>query len=201
MIEALLCKRCSGSLPAPSDESPFLACAYCGTTHMIAAPRIELPTPVADNSHYGTRKTAAIAAWEHARAASKDPIVALRAMVAVVAHTAKDEPEVERTARLAEAAIAAFDKANKTQIILEQNAVHRVAEGAAKAVVELRSVASTELNLPFLTATSAGPLHLQQVVTRETLAKLGQVLEVQVVETPPAEPPKKKKKWWQFGGD
>ncbi len=178
-----------------------MACPYCGTTHMIAAPRIEIPQGPSD---YEKRKVTSAAAWDRARATSQDPGVALRAVIAVVAVAAKDEQEAERGARLAEQAIRSFDAEHGTQIILDKVAIHRVAEAAIKAVIELRETATTELNLPFLTATSQGPLHLQQQVTHDTLAKLDQGVEVQVVEPPPAaeptpEPPKKKRKWWQFG--
>ncbi|MGD2051008.1 MAG: molecular chaperone DnaK [Acidimicrobiia bacterium] len=45
-------------------------------------------------------------------------------------------------------------------------AVTRLKEAAEKAKIELSSVAETEINLPFITATSSGPIHLLQTLTR-----------------------------------
>ena len=45
-------------------------------------------------------------------------------------------------------------------------ALTRLKEAAEKAKIELSSVAETEINLPFITATSSGPIHLLQTLTR-----------------------------------
>ena len=45
-------------------------------------------------------------------------------------------------------------------------ALQRLKEAAEKAKIELSQVTSTEINLPFITATSEGPLHLQKTLTR-----------------------------------
>jgi molecular chaperone DnaK len=47
-----------------------------------------------------------------------------------------------------------------------------VREAAEKAKIELSSTQSTEINLPFITATSAGPIHLQMTLTRSKLEQL-----------------------------
>ena len=51
-------------------------------------------------------------------------------------------------------------------------ALQRLKEAAEKAKIELSSVAETEVNLPFITATSDGPLHLQRKLTRSEFQKL-----------------------------
>jgi molecular chaperone DnaK len=51
-------------------------------------------------------------------------------------------------------------------------ASQRLKEAAEKAKIELSQVAETEINLPFITATSEGPLHLQRKLTRSEFQKL-----------------------------
>ncbi|MCP3997830.1 MAG: molecular chaperone DnaK [bacterium] len=51
-------------------------------------------------------------------------------------------------------------------------AMTRLKEAAEKAKIELSSVAETEVNLPFITATDAGPIHLLKTLTRSEFRKL-----------------------------
>jgi molecular chaperone DnaK len=48
----------------------------------------------------------------------------------------------------------------------------RLKEAAEKAKIELSQVASTEINLPFVTATADGPLHMQRTLTRSEFQKM-----------------------------
>ena len=45
-------------------------------------------------------------------------------------------------------------------------AVQRLKEAAEKAKIELSQVQQTQINLPFITATADGPLHLDEQLTR-----------------------------------
>ncbi|MET0566155.1 MAG: molecular chaperone DnaK [Acidimicrobiia bacterium] len=58
----------------------------------------------------------------------------------------------------------------------DRMALQRLKEAAEKAKIELSTVAETEVNLPFITATSEGPLHLQRKLTRSELQKLSEEL-------------------------
>jgi molecular chaperone DnaK len=58
----------------------------------------------------------------------------------------------------------------------DRMALQRLKEAAEKAKIELSSVSETEVNLPFITATSEGPLHLQRKLTRSELQKLTEEL-------------------------
>jgi molecular chaperone DnaK len=51
-------------------------------------------------------------------------------------------------------------------------ALQRLKEAAEKAKIELSSSASTEVNLPFITADATGPKHLVRTITRADLEKL-----------------------------
>ena len=50
--------------------------------------------------------------------------------------------------------------------------LQRLKEAAEKAKIELSAVPETEVNLPFITANAAGPLHLQQKITRAEFQRL-----------------------------
>ena len=51
-------------------------------------------------------------------------------------------------------------------------AVQRLKEAAEKAKIELSQVQSTQINLPFITATDAGPLHLDMTLSRAKFQEL-----------------------------
>ena len=51
-------------------------------------------------------------------------------------------------------------------------AIQRVREAAEKAKIELSSVVSTDVNLPYITADSTGPKHLTKTIKRAKLEKL-----------------------------
>jgi molecular chaperone DnaK len=58
----------------------------------------------------------------------------------------------------------------------DRMASQRLKEAAEKAKIELSQVAETEINLPFITATAEGPLHLQRKLTRSEFQKLSEHL-------------------------
>ena len=55
-------------------------------------------------------------------------------------------------------------------------ALQRLKEAAEKAKVELSSSTQTEINLPYVTATSSGPKHLVRTLTRAQFEKLADTL-------------------------
>lgn len=54
----------------------------------------------------------------------------------------------------------------------DKTALQRIREAAEKAKVELSTVFTTEVNLPFLSADASGPKHLQMTLTRAKLEEL-----------------------------
>ncbi|MGB1931844.1 MAG: molecular chaperone DnaK [Flavobacteriales bacterium] len=62
-------------------------------------------------------------------------------------------------------------------------ALQRLKEAAEKAKVELSSSAQTEINLPYITATSSGPKHLVRTLTKAQFEKLADKL-IQATITP-----------------
>ncbi|MCS7030415.1 MAG: molecular chaperone DnaK [Gloeomargarita sp. SKYG116] len=65
-----------------------------------------------------------------------------------------------------------FQKEHGIDLRRERQAFQRLLEAAEKAKIELSSVPSTLINLPFITATEEGPLHLEVELTRSTFESL-----------------------------
>ncbi|WP_432768073.1 MAG: molecular chaperone DnaK [Sphingopyxis sp.] len=61
-------------------------------------------------------------------------------------------------------------------------ALQRLKEAAEKAKIELSSAATTEVNLPFITADASGPKHLVKTITRSDLEKLVEDLVKRTLE-------------------
>jgi molecular chaperone DnaK len=68
--------------------------------------------------------------------------------------------------------VKSFENDHGVDLSKDRMAVQRLKEAAEKAKIELSSVTETEINLPFITATAEGPLHLQQKLTRSEFEKL-----------------------------
>ncbi len=73
-----------------------------------------------------------------------------------------------------------FKKEENMDLREDKMALQRLKEAAEKAKIELSSSSSTEINLPYITATSSGPKHLVRQLTR---AKFEQLIEDLVKRT------------------
>ncbi|HXV72448.1 MAG TPA: molecular chaperone DnaK [Acidimicrobiia bacterium] len=68
--------------------------------------------------------------------------------------------------------VKSFKDDHGVDLSKDRMASQRLKEAAEKAKIELSTVAETEVNLPFITATDAGPLHMQYKLTRSEFQKL-----------------------------
>lgn len=59
-----------------------------------------------------------------------------------------------------------FKKGNGVDLNKDKMAMHRLKEAAEKAKHELSSLMSADINIPYITATQDGPLHLERTLTR-----------------------------------
>jgi molecular chaperone DnaK len=71
---------------------------------------------------------------------------------------------------------AEFKKDQGIDLMKDKNAVQRLREAAEKAKIELSSQASTTINLPYITADSGGPKHLDITLTRAKFEEMTQDL-------------------------
>ena len=75
-----------------------------------------------------------------------------------------------------------FKKQTGMDVTNDPQAVQRLKEAAEKAKIELSNQAQTDVNLPYLTADSSGPKHLNTTLTRAKLESLVEDLIVQTIE-------------------
>ena len=68
--------------------------------------------------------------------------------------------------------VTGFKNDHGVDLSSDPMALTRLKEAAEKAKIELSSVSETEVNLPFITATDAGPIHLLTTLTRAEFRKL-----------------------------
>ena len=65
-----------------------------------------------------------------------------------------------------------FKKENSIDLRQDRQALQRLKEAAEKAKIELSSVMTADINLPFITADASGPKHLHMTLTRAKLEDL-----------------------------
>jgi len=82
--------------------------------------------------------------------------------------------------RIIDYIIAEFKKESGVDLTKDVLALQRLKEAAEKAKIELSSSASTDVNLPYITADATGPKHLNVKLTR---AKLEQLVEELIERT------------------
>ena len=68
--------------------------------------------------------------------------------------------------------VTQFKNAHGVDLSKDKMALQRLKEAAEKAKIELSQVNETTINLPFVTATPEGPLHLEQKLTRAELERM-----------------------------
>jgi molecular chaperone DnaK len=68
--------------------------------------------------------------------------------------------------------VTQFKNAHGVDLSKDRMALQRLKEAAEKAKIELSQVGETTINLPFVTATAEGPLHLEQKLTRAELERM-----------------------------
>ncbi|RME82604.1 MAG: molecular chaperone DnaK, partial [Caldilineae bacterium] len=74
--------------------------------------------------------------------------------------------------RIVEWMIEEFKRDQGIDLSNDRQALQRLREAAEKAKIELSSVMETEINLPFITADSSGPKHLQLKLTRSKFEQI-----------------------------
>jgi molecular chaperone DnaK len=68
--------------------------------------------------------------------------------------------------------VAEFKRDQGVDLSADKNSLQRLYEAAEKAKIELSTTQETQINLPFITATDAGPKHLDIKLTRAKLSEL-----------------------------
>ena len=80
--------------------------------------------------------------------------------------------------KIIEYLVAEFKKSNGIDLSTDKMAMQRLKEAAEKAKIELSGMGQTQINLPFITADSSGPKHLDITLTRAKFEELiGELVE------------------------
>ena len=74
--------------------------------------------------------------------------------------------------KIIEYLVSEFKKSNGIDLSTDKMAMQRLKEAAEKAKIELSGVGQTQINLPFITADSSGPKHLDITLTRAKFEEL-----------------------------
>ncbi|MEI5097598.1 molecular chaperone DnaK [Streptomyces sp. PmtG] len=74
--------------------------------------------------------------------------------------------------RIVEHLVGQFKNAHGVDLARDKMALQRLREGAEKAKIELSSSSETDINLPYVTASADGPLHLAEKLTRAQFEQL-----------------------------
>jgi molecular chaperone DnaK len=85
-------------------------------------------------------------------------------------------------AKVVEYLAAGFKSSEGIDLTKDRLALQRLKEAAEKAKIELSSTATTEVNLPFITADATGPKHLVKSITRADLERLVEPLITRTIE-------------------
>ena len=80
---------------------------------------------------------------------------------------------------LAQYILTEFEKSSGISLKNDLMAMQRVKEAAEKAKIELSSMVSTVVSLPFITTTASGPQNLEMTITRETFNRITDVYKRQ----------------------
>jgi molecular chaperone DnaK len=74
--------------------------------------------------------------------------------------------------RIVDHLVKQFQNGHGVDLSKDRMAMQRLREGAEKAKIELSSSTETTINLPYITASDAGPLHLDEKLTRSQFQQL-----------------------------
>jgi len=74
--------------------------------------------------------------------------------------------------RVVDHLVTQFKNSNGVDLSADKVALQRLREAAEKAKIELSSSQSASINLPYITASDAGPLHLDETLTRADFQKM-----------------------------
>jgi hypothetical protein len=193
MTSALQCPRCGAALTTPVPPPPFFNCVYCGATVALAGSTASVgpsSPEAAAAARDAPEKTPAQRFTESVVAsikASMTPHDALR--TSADAHLSP-AGQGDAIAKITLCLAADFDAANRTALSTDAMSLARIALAYHGAVAPLRDHGTAKLTLPFLTATSEGPVHFERTLTPA---------EVSAMYQRPAAAPKKRG-WWPFGG-
>lgn len=168
-----VCGRCGAPLPRGEQAT----CSYCGVT--TGGTSTLSPAALAE------RRIRVLAAFQGSIRNGADPELAIS--IAAREHLGP-MGETDALARIVTALARRFEQQSGASVVRDAMVMSRLLEGYLGAIEEMRQRGYSELKLPFLTATAAGPHHLEMRLDPGTVRALLQ----------PARQEKPKSGWWPF---
>lgn len=191
MSRALICARCGAPLPRPTASDRYVTCAFCQATSSLADGGVNPGVPnepswldlkrrlkgelEAFDRAYHAGVTEGVAPYDSFRAAARQHLASAcdpDTLTDVVRGMARE-----------------LEREQKVKIESTPTALARLVVGYLDAVEQLRLAPEYELDLPFIAATPAGPVHFKIRLTPQKLAEL----------LASGQKPEKKKLWGLFG--
>lgn len=203
MIEALICPRCGGPLVRPHALPAIIECGFCGVALSVGGAAQVTATSdyaanVARDERLALKRRDFTEALVPLLNSGRPPFDALREAASV--HLA-EQADPDTLARVAYALVQDFEESTGAPALKDPVVLGRITEAYLRVFSDLRVSGSAELNLPFLTATRAGPVHLRRTVTPALFAELAQrdprtPQRVRAAEPRAAGASEPAKKWW-----
>ena len=173
-MQALLCLQCGGPLGAVKSVPAIVECGFCGAVinvseRPVLTQRGTLDELLRASRIQGGRKkfTLELQALVEAK---MPPFEAVRT---AAAHHLGTGGETDALARVTIALARDFEREHEgASVVGEVMVLCRVVDAYFKCVHELQSSAEAEINLPFITVTSKGPVHFLRRITADDLAAL-----------------------------
>lgn len=170
MTTPFFCPSCRGPLPPPAGG--FVTCKFCGVTSSVEGNVVRpAPTgPVAGAAPSFEERTKKATATFSARLAAGEPP---EHAAWYAAHDfASPDVDPKEICYGAVALAKEFDRENDTNVLRDATCMARLFEAWSKASISIRTTGRATVNLPFLTATGAGPLHLARELDATSAAAL-----------------------------
>ncbi len=191
MAQVLVCGSCGGPLPRPTPGDPNVTCQFCGaTTDLDSGERRQGSADIVAAINRIPKARDAFEKELNERIARHEPIVPAFRAAAESTLSAICDPDAITNVVFGIA--TDFDRANGTDVTQDPNVLPRLGLAYIQSVQTLATEPEYEINLPFLTATSKGPLHFRQSVTIARLKELAAIPPTQRAakkDPPPPAPP------------
>lgn len=185
----LVCPHCGAPLPSEAATRQHVVCRYCTVTVVLGDEQVTAPDTSAARRPLDDMRPQLAAFREAVRAGIDDGGDAVTVMRSALDRFLGLGSEGEVVTRVVLAICREFRVESGVDVSGDTMVLCRIAEAYLSGLDDLATERVTTLDLPFLTATSQGPVHLQRPLT------LSQVREYASSE--PA-PPAKKRGWWPF---
>jgi uncharacterized Zn finger protein (UPF0148 family) len=187
---ALTCPWCGAPLPIVVPGQVFATCAYCGSTASLAGTRAvkaqphQGPIAPAIPTTDASLQQCVIETFKTARQRGASPFDSL---AAAARERLGPLGRTDAFARVCFALAHDFDVENRTKTVDDPMCMGRMIEVYLKAIEAVRTSGSYTVEIPFFTATPAGPRHFHRTLTAGLIGELA------------ARHPAPKKKLWPFG--